>query len=74
MLRVDKEDPGATASVDVSSFDWSKKNGQVCGQHFTSIDAILISGQLIQMLFFEMDNVKREHAGNVWLKTLSVKP
>lgn len=74
MLRVNKEDPGATALVDVSSFDWSKKNGQVCEQHFTSIDAILISGQLIQMLFFEIDNVKREHAGNVWLKTLSVKP
>jgi hypothetical protein len=54
--------------------DWSKKGGKLCKPHLTSIDSILIGGQLAQILMYSQDGITRKESNNLWLRSLELKP
>jgi hypothetical protein len=61
-----------TASVSIEDYS-SRKSGlgsQYCGTMLT--DIILISGQMVQALFFRLEKMDRSQAGNLWLKEFEV--
>ncbi|VVB80089.1 Pseudomonas avirulence D protein (AvrD) [uncultured archaeon] len=52
---------------------WAVKDGKPCRPHFSSIDAILVCGQLAQAYMYTIDNVVRDETSNLWLRDLSIK-
>ncbi len=74
-IEVDPVSGAITAKVDLRHRgDWACKNGKKCAPHFTSIDSIVISGQLIQILMYSQDGITRDESNNLWLRNLELKP
>jgi hypothetical protein len=53
----------------------NKFNG-IGSAHYPSMDIasfILVSGQLIQALLYNLDNMRREDSNNMWLRSLDIR-
>jgi hypothetical protein len=70
------DDALVKAKVDLGygGSSWSQKKGQQCKPHLTSIDSILIGGQLAQMLMYAQDGITRDESNNLWLRNLELQP
>ncbi len=74
-IEIDPASGILTAKADLSYLgSWSKKSGNECRPHLSSIDSILLSGQLAQMLLYSQDSVSREESKNLWLRDLTLNP
>lgn len=74
-IEIDPAGGVVSAKVDLSyTGDWSRKRGEVCRPHLSSIDAILITGQLAQMLMYAQDGIGRDESNNLWLRELELSP
>ncbi len=64
-----------TAKVDLTyaGGDWSIKKDKVCTAHFSSVDSILVAGQLAQAYMYTLDGISREESSNMWLRDLQIK-
>jgi hypothetical protein len=54
--------------------NWSTKAGENCRCHVASNDALLVFGQLAQLLMYSEDGITREQSGNMWLRRVDLKP
>lgn len=72
-IHIDKEKRTATAEVEminqelVNIFKGIGSSFQPC---FSYCDAILIVGQLSQILLFNLDGITRENASNLWMRSI----
>lgn len=75
-IEVNKETESITADVELinselaNSFAGISSLFQPC---FTYCDIILITGQLSQILLFTLDNLTRENASNLWMRSVNCK-
>jgi hypothetical protein len=51
---------------------WSLKKGVSQSPHFTNIDALLIMGQLAQLMLFTQDNIERAQSNNMWVRNVRI--
>ncbi|VVB78275.1 Pseudomonas avirulence D protein (AvrD) [uncultured archaeon] len=74
-IEIDPKNGIINAKVDLRyGGQWSQKNGEGCKPHLSSIDSILIAGQLTQILMYAQDGISREESNNLWLRELGLKP
>jgi hypothetical protein len=66
LVREDGKIATATAEVDYLG-GWSKKCGTECSRHLSSNDALMLLGQMGQILMYTMDGITREESNNMWL-------
>lgn len=75
-IMVDKEKGYITADAQLVNLELANdfvgvsSNFQPC---FTYCDIILITGQLSQILLFSLDNLTRENASNLWMRSVECK-
>lgn len=64
-----------TAKADLSyvNGEWAMKDGKKCTPHFSSIDSILIAGQLAQAFMYTEAGVTRDQTKNMWLRDLEIR-
>jgi hypothetical protein len=71
-IFIDEETMRCTASVSIQD-TYRYKSGIGSKYQGTLItDIIIISGQLVQTLFYTMEKINRRDAGNIWLKEFEV--
>lgn len=75
-IIVNKEEQSVRADIELLNIELSpffnglSKAYQPC---LTFCDIILVTGQLAQILLFSLDNINREEAGNLWMRTADCK-
>jgi hypothetical protein len=67
---------GYEASGDIPVQPAANKFNGIGSAHYPAMDIasfILVSGQLIQVLLYNLDNMRREDSGNMWLRSLDIR-
>jgi hypothetical protein len=74
-IEIDPAGAAITSKVDLNYFGcWSKRGEAPRKPHLTSIDSILIAGQLAQMLMYAQDGITRAESNNLWLRDMELMP
>ncbi len=63
------------AKVDLTyrNGQWASKGNRHCTPHFSSIDSILVAGQLAQAYMYTLDGITRDQSSNMWLRDLQIR-
>jgi len=74
-IKLNSLDQEATSKI-ILKQDYSDINFNGLGSKYLNVnlitDHILATGQLIQVLLYEMDNIKRDESNNLWLRELTL--
>jgi len=74
-VNVDPKARKISAKVDFKyPPSWSIKGGKTCERHLSTNDALLVVGQLAQVLMYTTDGLTREISNNMWSTGIKITP